>query len=284
MALRQYKSRIHLLAAKDAPAMVILQRKRDKLFHVITINTQTLRITEGSWFRGKLYPLRCDVSFDGTFMVYLAMGARGQTWNGVCRLPWLTTLVDVENTGTWYGGGFFAGRRALKTNGWGPHEAIANRANIPFRLEAHASRYGGEDLGVIYERFERDGFKRLGEAWGEQRTLSASKYTVECVGDDGWGRRPSRQHPELKVRFIGYLEHGYTFAFSLDKYPDLLEGARWATWDANGKLWVAWPGVVARYTRDDLRRGKPSFSLDVDRLEPPAREPAQVSGGLAAKE
>lgn len=271
MAPRQYRSRIHLLAAKDTPTIVVLQRKRSTLFHVITIDTRTLKITEGSWFRGKLYPMRCDVSFDGKFMVYLAMGANGKIWNGICRLPWLTTLTDVENIGTWFGGGFFAGRRILKTNSWGPSEAIANRDNTPFRLEAYTSRFGGEDLGVIYERFERDGFKRLGDSWGE-RLKVGGKYRGAWTGDDGWGHRPSRQHPVLKIRYIGYLEHGYTFAFSLDKYPELLEGARWATWDVNGKLWVAWPGVVSRYTRNDLRRGKPSFSLDVDLFERPKRE------------
>lgn len=150
----------------------------------------------------------------------------------------------------------FRGPAHLEDQRLGPPEAIANRDSTPFRLEAHASRFGGEDLGVVYERFERDGFKRLGDSWGERRRLSGNNYRVACVGDDGWGCRPSRQHPELKIRYIGYLEHGHTFAFSLENYPDLLEGARWATWDANGKLWVAWPGVVARYTRDDLRRGQ----------------------------
>jgi len=39
--------------------------------------------------------MRCDVSFDGKFMVYLAMGASSKTWNGICRLPWLTTVIDA---------------------------------------------------------------------------------------------------------------------------------------------------------------------------------------------
>jgi hypothetical protein len=213
MALRQYKSRIHLLAARKAPTIAILQRKRSKLFHVIVIDTEALRITEGSWFRGKLYPKRCDVSFDGKFMVYLAMGASGKTWNGVCRLPWLTTVIE-----------------------------------------------------------------RLGENWGEERKLTTRTYQIECVGDDGWSHRPSRQHPELSVRFVGYLAHGYTFAFSLNEHPHLLEGALWATWDVSGNLWVAWPGVVSRFTLTDLRKGTPSFSLDVDRFEPPSIEaPAKTN-------
>jgi hypothetical protein len=77
------------------------------------------------------------------------------------------------------------------------------------------------------------------------------------------------------VRYIGYLTHGYTFAFSLDKYPGLLDGASWATWDSSGNLWVARPGLVEKFTLADLRHGKPSFSLDVEELAPPPRpEPA----------
>src|SRR5689334_1818042 len=103
MAPRQYKSRMHLLIAKSAPALVIVQRKRARLFHVILVDIKRHRIAEGSWFRGRLYPLRCDISFDGMYMVYLAMGSQGNTWNGVCRLPWLTTLTEAENMGSWFG-------------------------------------------------------------------------------------------------------------------------------------------------------------------------------------
>ena len=272
MAPKQYKSRIHLIAARKAPTIAILQRKRSKLFHVIAIDTAALRITEGSWFRGKLYPMRCDVSFDGKFMVYLAMGASGKTWNGICQLPWLTTLIDAENTGTWFGGGYFASGRVLRTNGWQLTDTVSHQATVPFSHEAYKSRYGGEDLGVVYERFERDGFTRLGENWGTERKLNTRKYQIECVGDDGWSCRPSPKHPELSVRFVGYLAHGYTFSFSLNEHPDLLEGAQWATWDANANLWVAWPGVVSRFTLKDLRAGTPSFSLDLDRFEPPSTE------------
>jgi hypothetical protein len=282
MAPRQYKSRIHLLAARESPVIAILQRKRAKLFHVIAIDTKTLRITEGSWFRGKLYPKRCDLSFDGKFMVYLAMGASGKTWNGLCCIPWLTTVIDAENTGTWNGGGYFSGRRILKTNNWGPGGNTSSPKSLPFRLEAYKSRYGGEDLGVLYERFERDGFTRLGPDWGKDRRLSTGTYQVERIGDDGWGCRPSRRHPELRVWFAGYLTHGYTFGFALEEHPDLLEGATWATWDASGNLWVARSGVVQRFTLKDLGEGAPSFSLDVDRFEPPPAEPASRTRAASA--
>ena len=60
-----HRSRIHLFAARQAPVIAVLQRKRAKLFHVITLDTETHAIGEGSWFRGALHPLYSDVSFDG---------------------------------------------------------------------------------------------------------------------------------------------------------------------------------------------------------------------------
>jgi len=57
----------------------------------------------------------------------------------------------------------------------------------------------------------------------------------------------------------------------LDEHPRLLDGASWANWDVNGELWVAWPGMVEQYTLNDLSRGTPSFSIDLDQLEPPVK-------------
>lgn len=74
------------------------------------------------------------------------------------------------------------------------------------------------------------------------------------------------------MRYLGYVDRGDKFAFSLEECPDLVEGASWVTWDSRGNLWAARPGVVEQYTLKDLRRGTPSFSLDVDRFEPPAKE------------
>src|SRR5262249_32146209 len=211
MTPQQSKSRVHFLTAKQAPVVVVLQRKRSKLFHVLAVNTQTFKVEEGSWFRGKLYPLRCDVSFDGKFMVYLALGSNGKTWNGLCHVPWLMTLIDVESLGTWFGGGFFADRKLLNTNRCGGSNLTLT--DIPFPLTPYQSRYGGEDLGVIYERREREGFKRLGDIWGKKKRLTTRKYQIANLGDDGWGHRFSRRHPTLKVRYVGYLMHGYTFEF-----------------------------------------------------------------------
>lgn len=251
MAPTKHRSRIHLLAAKEAPIVVILQRKRAKLFHIITVDTERHWVKEGSWFRGRLYEMKSDVSFDGKFMVYLAIGkGRGQftSWSGVCRLPWLKTLVETETSGSNWGGGYFADRKILITNGW---RTVSPPVDLPFTLtSAPFTCFAAENRGVLYEKFARDGFTR--------------------IGNDDWAKRPSLHHPELKVHYLGYV-NGDQFTFSLEEQPDLVEGATWVTWDSGGSLWIARPGIVEQYTLDDLRRGTPSYSLDVDQFEPPAK-------------
>jgi hypothetical protein len=263
-----HRSRIHLLAAKEAPIIVILQRKRSKLFHVVTVDTENHGVSEGSWFRGVLYAIQSDVSFDGNYMVYLARGTRAKTWSGLCRLPWLKTLVHVEAPLT--GGGYFSGRHDLKTHGWDHSEKIFS-SDVPFTIVRDPKRHFGYELANIYGRFERDGFTRLGGNWGKEQEFKTPRYHVVCTGDDGWGRRPGRGYPELQVRYLGFLNSEFKFSFVLDEHPDLLKGANWATWDVTNSLWVARPGIVEQFTLDDLRRGTPSFSLDVDQFEPPVK-------------
>ena len=269
MASTPHRSRIHLLAAREAPIVVVLQRRRAKLFHVIAVGTEKHWVNEGSWFRGVLYAMDSDVSFDGRFMVYRARGMSGDTWTGVCRLPWLKTLVHVETPIT--GGGYFSGRQDLKTHGWDCREKSFSSDDIRFRIERDTKRHFGDELAVIYGRFERDGFARLGDNWGYEQEFKTPQYQVVCTGDDGWGCRPGRGYPELQVRYMGFLDSAFRFAFRLEEFPHIVEGASWATWDSGKNLWVARPGIVEQYTLDDLRSGTPSYSLDVDQFEPPLK-------------
>ena len=202
-------------------------------------------------------------------MVYRARGQTGETWSGLCRLPWLKTLVHVETPIT--GGGYFSGPHDLKTHGWDCSEKIFSSDDIRFTIERDTKRHFGFELAVIYGRFERDGFVRLGDNWGEEQEFKTPRFHVVCTGDDGWGHRPGRGYPELQVRYLGYFDSGFRFAFALEAHPHILEGATWATWDAGNNLWVAKPGIVEQYTLDDLRSGAPSYTLNVDQFEPPPK-------------
>ena|SRR5437762_157245 len=160
-------ARIHLLPAKEAPYVVIVRRKPSKTFHIIRWNTEKDEFEHGSWFRGKLYPMRSDVSFDGQWMVYLAMGDGGNTWNGCCRLPFLKTYLEGENFGTWNGGGYWKDNKTLTTNRW-----TDQRGSVPFKVEVMSAGQG-EDFTVLPLRMERDGWKRNGNNWGTDRKIKS---------------------------------------------------------------------------------------------------------------
>jgi hypothetical protein len=256
-------ARIHLLPAKSAPVVAIVRRKPSKLFHVIKWNTRKNTFEQGSWFKGKLYPMRCDVSPNGEWMVYLAMGDSGETWNGVCRLPWLKTEAEGENMGSWFGGGYWDSSGKLKLNKW-----TMKPASLPFPVETIDPTYGSEDEGVLFPRMLRDGWIRAGDNWGEHREIKdASRYQVECRGDDGWIFKPSRRHPTLRTKYLGYFEKGRTFRFSIDEYPEVLDDeVDWAAWDCGGDLVYAKLGSVYMYNLADLAKGEPTFFKDLEIL------------------
>jgi hypothetical protein len=106
------------------------------------------------------------------------------------------------------------------------------------------------------------------ESNGTDREVpNAAKLTVECHGDDGWQHRPTRHHPALIARYAGYLTHGYTFHFSLDASPNLLDDhVDSACWDSLGNLVYARDGVLYRYALADLNSGRPTRVIDLEAL------------------
>jgi hypothetical protein len=267
-------ARIHLLPAAKAPIVVVIRRKPSKLFHVIRVNTVTGKVEQGTWFTGKLYPLRCDVSFDGGWLVYLAMGAGGNTWNGISQVPRLTTVVEGENLGTWYGGGYWRSRDVVCLNGW----AAPPTSRFPFRTEQLTPLYGGEDLSVLYPRLERDGWRRRGDEWGRHTEVKGTKkHTVACEGDDGWERQPSAKLPALVMWYAGYLTHGYTFRFRVPAQPDLLDDqVDWANYDSRGQLLVARKGILTIHAWK-RRRFEPVHTLDFEGMSPKSGRPRAIN-------
>lgn len=271
-------ARIHLLTAAQAPVVVVIRRKPSKLFHVIRVDTVTGKYEQGTWFNGKLYAMRCDVSFDGEWLVYLAMGAGGNTWNAVSKVPRLTAVAESEGRDTWFGGGYWRARDVLCLNRWVPAQSpkppSKSPSRLPFRIEQLAARYGGEDLSVVYPRLERDGWRRRGDNWGHAAVVKKlKKYTATHAGDDGWIRQPSTKHPALIMWYAGYLDHGYTFRFRVPTQPDLLDDdVDWANYDSRGQLVVARKGVVTIYGLRTRSRFEARHTLDFEALAPRKRE------------
>ena len=255
-------ARIHLLPAKAAPFAAVIRRKPSKCFHIIRWNTVTGALEHGSWFQGKLYPLESDVSHDGRWMVYSALGARGQTWSGLCELPWLQTVVERKAPLILGCGGFWPAADELRLGGWTSEEEPS--VPLPFRLTKDQSHER-----LLYQRMQRDGWRRSGPSGTGHETGNPYGSIVPPPDDPGWVWRFSKSHPALRCHYMGYLEHGCTFRFGLDTFPDLLdERVEWACWDCTGALLVARAGSIARYTLADLATGTPSYAVSLEGLEP----------------
>lgn len=207
-------------------------------------HTDTDEIEHGSWFRGTLYPNRMDLSWDGEYMVYLASGSDNQeSWSGICRPPWLKTLVDWENTAVYAGGGFFDAERHLQISDLHDLRRSPVGRSLPFRTSIFRPVDSSGGYGVLTGRLFRDGWR-----------------------SGSW--RPTSDHPDLMSR-----EFNDRWTFALGSHAHLLDGATWATWDSLGQLLVAQRGWIERYTLADLKstEPKPSFTVDLNSLEPPPR-------------
>jgi hypothetical protein len=269
-------ARIHLLTAPARPVVVVIRRKPTRVFHILRWDTRRDTIEGGSWFFGRIYEKRCDVSPDGEWLIYFAAAqtrSGTRSWTGLARPPWLRTVAHYAGTGTWFGGGFWrdAGTLCVTTyRGW-DMPALAGEhvpPRLPFAVERHDWRRDAGDLEVLTHRFDRDW--QVDEAASAPRTTIAhgGNWSVRA-GAWSWVRRPSAKHPALRVR--GPVETDTGFVFALDGEPALLEGSDWADYDALGQLVFARAGVLYRCTLADLRAGRITQSIDLEPLQPPAR-------------
>jgi hypothetical protein len=66
--------------ASQKNIIVFLYRRSNKTTYLISLNYQTEKewIEIGSRFYGRIYPNRCDLSPDGTYFLYFAMGKSQQ--------------------------------------------------------------------------------------------------------------------------------------------------------------------------------------------------------------
>ena len=109
-----------VLLAREASTAVILRRGPTQWWHVVEWDTRRDSFVKGQWFRGRLYPGKCDVSPNGKLLVYFGgkfraykSGGYGDTWTAVSRPPYLTALALWPVGGTYGGGGVFLDNRTV---------------------------------------------------------------------------------------------------------------------------------------------------------------------------
>ncbi|QWP77313.1 hypothetical protein J5226_02595 [Lysobacter sp. K5869] len=231
-------------------------------------NRENDRIDVGQWLRGRIYPLRCDLSPDGRHLIYFAMNGRWRSpskgsWSAISRAPYLKALAFWPKGDCWNGGGLFVSDRDYWLNDLYHLHKLARDETRLRRVDAPPmEHYGGECPGVYYPRLQRDGWalKHVSGSDGIQRSvfekpLPFAHWVLRKTACAGFDRRQGRG--------AYYDEH----ALWNRRDERLIErpGWEWAELDRNRLVWVE-TGRLMTASLDKTGLGEPREIYDFNPL------------------
>lgn len=263
--------RLFGIPATDSPFVAVIRRGPSKWWNIGLWDTATPRFETGAWFRGTLYPQRCDLSPDGRWLTYLALKPNadwdgGSTYVAISRFPWLRALA-AWNVGTTYSRGFHFVDRSL---GWQVGEPdVGSCAPCQKRYGVHPTRpaqfaverrRGWTEAAASPPRGDND-------AWDERRVAVMEKRSVHGHVLTARG---------LYAAFRGLPDHfpprESSYALTRNDRVTELDDVTWADWDRHGRLLIATDDGRIQI-REVHQRDERVFEDDVSAYEPDA-EPA----------
>jgi hypothetical protein len=275
--------RLSVILARAAPVGAVFRRGPTRWVQLLRWDTARDEFTPGQWFRGRVYDRRCDLSPDGSLLVYFASKFDGRTladreytyaWTAVSKPPYFTALALWPKGDCWHGGGLFEEARRVWLN-HPPAAATPHPRHRPRGLTVVPNPGArGEDYPVWSRRMARDGwvlrqagdFRSAGYGWRTEQP--------EVWERDAGGVVLRRQTDAISFTTPGgpYVESFRLLLPSGAEVP--IPGAAWADWDhagrlvfaRGGKLYVASPEGTDLVEREliDLNGNRPA------RVPPPA--------------
>src|SRR5215208_5768777 len=117
--------RLFPIFAREKPVCVVFRRGPTKWTQIILWDTRTDEITNGQWFKGRIYERRSDLSPDGTKLIYFAQKINRETiddkeytyaWTAISHPPNLTASALWAKGDCWHGGGLFQDNKTVFLN------------------------------------------------------------------------------------------------------------------------------------------------------------------------
>jgi hypothetical protein len=162
--------RLHVLMRRESPVAVVIRRGPSRAVCAIAWSLRGDSFQLGQWLKGRIYPLRSDLSADGRHIVYFAsnFGARAPdppSWTAVSCVPWLKAIELWTKDDAWHGGGMFGRGDDWRLNdGYGHQEALRTSRvrrvpDYPYpELAQAATEWGAECLRIYVPRMLREGW------------------------------------------------------------------------------------------------------------------------------
>jgi hypothetical protein len=240
--------KLFVVLARQAPVGVIFRRGPSEWCQLIKWNTVDDTFEEGQWLHGKIYVRRCDLSPDGTKLLYFAAKYQGSSydatythaWTAVSKPPWLTAIALWPKGDTWAGGGLFHDNSHIWLN------------HVPARAQAHPDHQpppglyvnpnpfaSGEDYPLYANRLDRDGWRYRQHG---SFVLRGGNWVTEqeeiCVKTD-----PTRRF-ELQMTLTGIeprtpggsAVYNWLVRDLVNSATSVVPADQWADWDSLGRL------------------------------------------------
>jgi hypothetical protein len=251
-----------MIMARKANIAAIFRRGPTKWTQVIKWNTQNDTFEYGHWFKGRIYERRCDLSPDGTKLIYFVSKFNQKTlhdseytyaWTGISKLPWLTALALWPKGDCWHGGGMFESNNTIFLN-HRPEHAIPHPRHQPKGLHILPnSEARGEDEPLYSLRLTRDGWN-IKQEWEVEHHYHGGFVTKQpeireyCY--------PEKQHLKIvmKKMLSGYRYwEEYELLNSNTNQCINLDGVEGANWDQRGRLVLLSQGKLYLGKFDELK-------------------------------
>lgn len=241
------------LLARQASVAVILCRGPSRWWRLTRWDTASDQFDAGQWFRGKIYPEKCDLSPDGKLLVYFAAKhwARPHTtWTAVSRPPYFTALGFWPIGDTWGGKGVFLDDRTVLIEpspfSTAPFHARHSLENPPGPLRVIEA--GGPEWS--------DPSRRPIPCWQEgwdpiplagHDAVGLPRYSAWRKSRDGFTLVRDQGRLALNEPKPSRLPATYTLR-DPDTQPVASFQAHWADWDRRGRLVATAGGRVMAAT------------------------------------
>lgn len=232
--------RLFCITDPDARIAVVIQKQPKKWWLLGRWDLINGRYEEGAWFRGTLYPQRCDVSVGGRWFSYFALKygsqwAAGGNYVAVSRLPWLNALAAWRESGTWSRGVHFVpdadGEMPRPDVGdASPLKAICGMRFTAAAQFATERRRGWRESATSPQREETDDWDQLRSAVVMEKPSPISSSVVLSVRGmfEAFREAPDPWAPDPTAYRLNH--NGEEF---------VLPGTQWADWTCEGNLAVA---------------------------------------------
>jgi len=197
----------------------------------------------GAWFRGTLFPQRCDLSPGGRWFCYFAFKndsnwPAGSTYNALSRPPWLNALAAWQEHGTWSRGFHFVTEPGV----W--------EVGAPTVGEAHVRGVVGlrQTAPAQFATERRRGWREsastpprdLEDVWDERRDVVMEKPAPG--GDGSTALTVTGKFEAFRGLPDTWPPNPAAYQLHRRKTRSVVEGAQWADWTPDGKLAVVTQG------------------------------------------